>query len=125
MHNHYFDILNRISETPRWFDENGVPRYCAFVPEAISNIYANKVVLFEIECQNCGFTFNVVLSEEKHSDFSLKSKIKNHDLTYGDPPNVKCCETGARMTSLFKRVLEFWEIKNNKWVRNSKFENID
>jgi hypothetical protein len=31
---HYEDILSRIAEPPRWFDEQGVPRYCEFAPES-------------------------------------------------------------------------------------------
>ena len=28
MFQHYHDIQSRIAELPRWFDEQGVPRYC-------------------------------------------------------------------------------------------------
>ena len=36
----YEDILSRIAEPPRWFDEQGVPRYCEFAPHRIANIYS-------------------------------------------------------------------------------------
>jgi len=42
---HYEDILSRIAEPPRWFDEQGVPRYCEFAPHCIANIYADECAL--------------------------------------------------------------------------------
>jgi hypothetical protein len=41
---HYEDILSRIAEPPRGFDEHGVPRYCDFAPHRIANIYAREIV---------------------------------------------------------------------------------
>jgi hypothetical protein len=40
---HYEDILSRIAEPPRWFDEQGVPRYCEFAPHRIANIHARRM----------------------------------------------------------------------------------
>jgi hypothetical protein len=61
MHQHYEDILSRIAEPPRWFDEDGVPRYCEFAPDRIANIYADECALLAIECQSCARPFLVTL----------------------------------------------------------------
>ena len=58
---HYEDILSRIAEPPRWFDEQGVPRYCEFAPDRIANIHAQECALLAIECQSCGRPFIVAL----------------------------------------------------------------
>jgi DNA-directed RNA polymerase subunit N (RpoN/RPB10) len=58
---HYEDILSRISEPPRWFDEQGVPRYCEFAPDRIAN--ARECALLAIECQSCGRPFIVALDD--------------------------------------------------------------
>src|ERR1700681_1058651 len=58
---HYEDILSRIAEPPRWFDEQGVPRYCDFAPDRIANIHARECALLAIECQSCGRPFIVAL----------------------------------------------------------------
>ena len=54
---HYEDIFSRIAEPPRWFDEQGVPRYCEFAPDRIANIHAQECALLAIECQSCGRPF--------------------------------------------------------------------
>jgi hypothetical protein len=56
------DITSRIPEAPSWWDENGTPRYGAFLPEASPNIYAGEVILFQIECHNCQRHYDVSLT---------------------------------------------------------------
>ncbi|MEA1904451.1 MAG: hypothetical protein U9M97_01030 [Candidatus Hadarchaeota archaeon] len=43
MQANYSDIIERIQEEPRWYDENGTPRYSEFHPKYCPNIYANQV----------------------------------------------------------------------------------
>ena len=117
----YEDILSRIAEPPRWFDEQGVPRYCDFAPRRIANIYARECALVAIECQSCGRPFIValdtgtansnVISSPGHEPpwRSLAEIIRSHQIEYRDPPNVECCGVGAMQTSITRRVLEYWE----------------
>ena len=115
---HYEDILSRIAEPPRWFDEHGVPRYCEFAPQHIANIYADECALLAIECQSCGRPFNVAIdaamanrmaSKESAEWRTLADVIRSHDIHYGDPPNVNCCGVGHTQNSIPRRVLEYWE----------------
>ena len=97
---HYEDILSRIAEPPRWFDEQGVPRYCEFAPDRIANIHARECALLAIECQSCGRPFIVALDAgtANHNVISrpgqerewrtLADIIRSHQIEYRDPPNV-------------------------------------
>ena len=38
----YADILIRIKEEPKWYDENGTPRYEKFHPSFSPDIYARE-----------------------------------------------------------------------------------
>jgi hypothetical protein len=119
MFQHYSDILTRIAEPPRWFDEQGVPRYCQFAPAEIANIYAHECALLEIACQGCGQTFIVALDQKAANESiampgqkaqwqKLAELIRSHRIEYSDLPNVDCCGAGPSMTSVTKRVLEYW-----------------
>jgi hypothetical protein len=63
MHHDYSDITNLTDNNPLWYDENGVPRYCAFHPSHLANIYAGEAALVLIECQGCRTEFWVAFSE--------------------------------------------------------------
>ena len=119
MFQHYKDILARIAESPRWFDEQGVPRYCPFTPGAIANIYAHECALLEIACQGCGKSFIVAIDQKGANEAiampgqnvpwqKLADLIRSQKIEYSDPPNVECCGDGPSMTSVTKRVLEYW-----------------
>jgi hypothetical protein len=144
MHQNYYDIRDRIVEKPTWFDEHSVPRYLDFSPDRVANIYADRVALVLISCQQCGHKFKVAFSEsdtqrwkENHSKGPkghlytqieyLKINIETRALSYKDPPNIACCPAGPTMTSLSLEVLEFWERnlvpgKSYVWVRNHEYE---
>ncbi len=132
MNNEFDDITSRIAEAPSWHDENGVPRYGAFAPSAVPNIYANEAVLFKIACQGCGEKFQVSLSRAA-IEFSivdqepgtLRDRINNKTLHYGDPPNTGCCSTGPTMNSEPRRVLEYWHKSRDtgyEWKRDETME---
>ena len=115
---HYEDILSRIAEPPRWFDERGVPRYCEFAPDRIANIYADECALLAIACQSCGRPFSVALdaamanrmATTKSAEWrTLADIIRSREIHYGDPPNVDCCGVGHTQNSTPRRVLEYWE----------------
>ncbi len=126
MRHHYSDIRDRINELPMWFDEHGVPRYGAFSPDRLSNIYAREAALAEISCQSCGRPFNVAMDNTyAGKGRGLCDEIRLGRLHYGDPPNTRCCATGATMNSVMHRVLEYWlhdlEIHSG-WQRDPAFE---
>ncbi len=115
MNRYHRDIYERISGDPLWFDENAMPRYCAFAPDETANIYAREVALVDIACQGCGHRFLVAFSWDniefvrgvpvKHERFTPQTITRLH---YGDPPNVACCLSGPTMNCLDLRVVEFW-----------------
>lgn len=118
MHHHYRDILSRIAEPPRWFDENGVPRFDDFDPDTMANIYAQECVLMVIRCQACGVAFEValdartarqnLLSPETSGFRALAEIIRSGEVHYGDPPNTGCCAAGPTMNSVPVRVVQYW-----------------
>lgn len=117
MRYHYADIRERIAEQPKWWDEHGVPRYCEFAPNRTANIYADEAALIEIECQHCGASFLVAWTGERithgvNQDGTTWVKdsppFDPQTYEYGDPPNAGCCDIGACMSSIPRRVVEFW-----------------
>ena len=119
MHHDYSDITNLTDASPKWYDENGVPRYCNFHPDHLAYNYAAEAALVLIECQACKTKFHVAFSELnlKHKlwDESQKKRvaflsdlISDRTLHYGDPPNTHCCSTGPTMNSIPISVIEYW-----------------
>lgn len=123
MHRYYEDILKRINEPPKWFDEFAVPRFDEFEPTACADIYAKQVVLARIACQNCHRPFDVCFSWARLDDSpNLESLVHSKSLAYGDPPNIRCCDCGPTMSSDTERVLQFWEHTNWEWRRRPELE---
>lgn len=134
MFRHYEDILSRIAEPPRWFDELGVPRYCEFAPGQIADIYARECALLAIECQSCRHPFLVAVNQAtanqrdlsrmrgQTSGRDLASIIRSHDIHYGDPPNVGCCEEGLTQNTIPRRVVEYWRRVGRGWERDRSLE---
>lgn len=114
MNHHYDDIRSRIAEAPKWWDEHAVPRYCEFTPDETADIYAHEVALVEIACQGCdqeGRTtlFLVAFSWNGWEPGEIPVMLEQvKQLHYGDPPNTGCCLGGATMSSIPRRVVEFW-----------------
>lgn len=154
MNHSYEDIRSRIDEEPRWFDEDAVPRYCAFSPRETANIYADEVVLAEIACQGCGRPFHVCFSSNRLGQYrrafsiasheamnagrvltsedvaakldacSLAHAIETDELHYGDPPNVFCCPAGPTMNSVPVRVIEYWRQEKPEGARLSEWVRV-
>jgi len=142
MHNDYEDIRSRIAEAPSWHDDNGVPRYGAFRPEAVPSIYADEAALVEIGCQACRTRFRVAFHTSQGDRLmaaamrrdtnpmagpGLAEHIRGKTLHYGDPPNMGCCPAGPTMNSDPIRVLEYWRrgtwAENHmRWVRDPSLE---
>jgi hypothetical protein len=123
MNCNYKDIIDRIAETPTWWDENSVPRYCEFSPKRVSNIYATEVALVLIHCQGCGQPFKVAVSSGLLDDkMSVQEWVRDGYWQIGsDPPNIGCCEGGQAMCSSTKGVIEFW-IFDREWARDTSLE---
>jgi hypothetical protein len=126
---YYHDILSRIPEDPTWFDEHGVPRYCAFEPGEVANIYSGEVALVEITCQSCKRPFRVAFSQSRSERLTrhgakLAQDIRDGRAHYGDPPNVDCCLAGPTMNSEPRRVIEYWTNENadHRWQRDASLE---
>jgi hypothetical protein len=127
----YDDIRSRISEAPKWFDSNGVPRYDQFDPRLCPNIYADEVLLLRIACQACGERFSV----EMHCDHLRRimrpeRKAFSEQTTagsiphFGDPPRHGGC-SGETMNCEDLRVEEFWqrnEATRREWTRRADLE---
>ncbi|MGY3581915.1 hypothetical protein ACVIGB_000013 [Bradyrhizobium sp. USDA 4341] len=106
----YQDILSRIAEAPTWFDEHGVPRYEAFAPEMLPDIYAREAVLFKVNCQVCAQSFIVAKGGRLPDDpaKSLRVAVDQCKLHYGDPPATGCCPSGTTMNSVPVKVIQLW-----------------
>lgn len=137
MNYHYEDIRSAINKAPLWFDEHAVPRYCPFDPKDCANIYADECALVRIQCQACGRDFDVCFSESALTrlKFNLLTqregqgpgvadRIRDNSIDYGDPPNIGCCPAGPTMSSVPKRVIEYWILMQatHTWVRDQSLE---
>ncbi len=142
MNHHYSDIRDLIHKSPRWWDEQAVPRYCPFAPDQLANIYADECVLLLISCQNCEREFQVGMSssrsdvmrefwlqkeevtEQRARQHSLTGQVESGVIHYGDPPNIECCPSGPSMNCNDLRVLEFWRRDRGDWVRVPELERV-
>ena len=120
---HHFNDITSVMGRPKWWDENGYPRYVKFHPSETTDIYAAEAVLMEVGCQSCGMLFNVAITRTwwNHSN-DLAAHIKEHRLVYGDPPNYGCCPAGPTMGSDSIRVLEYWSRENGEWKADHRLE---
>ena len=137
----YTDILSRISEQPKWWDEQGTPRYCDFNPKALTNMYARACALLLIRCQFCHHEFTVAMEvdEKTKEDLNLwraeqaKANAQTDDgpdtpptcgflIHYGDPPNIGCCPGGPMANCDDLNVLEFWVYEKWDWQRLTPLE---
>lgn len=117
MHRHYADLLDG-RDPPQWWQDEGVPRFCAFAPGQVSDIYCDEAALVAITCQGCGTPFKVAFTSGSMDQVralmadrpfrSLADLIRERALHYGDPPNAECCAAGPTMNSEPRRVLEYW-----------------
>lgn len=130
MNYNYIDIISRINENPKWWDEYAVPRYCEFSPNEVANIYAQEVAFCLIECQYCGTEFKVAFSRGLVAiakGNSLEDSLRQDGfIHYGDPPNNNCCNAGPTMNSFPRKVIEFWSRMNNdkSWKRKEDLEGL-
>src|SRR3989454_3011954 len=87
----YDDIRSRIKDAIRWWDDNGVPRYCDFSPEECG-VYDVVVALVEVGCQACMERFRVAVTFDRESlrqvgeRYALPTAGNIGTFRYGDPP---------------------------------------
>ena len=116
MNHSYRDITSRIAEEPKWYDENGTPRYEPFAPALCPSIYAEQVILLRIACQDCGRQFDVELSGSVLCPLDDPQKLH-----YGDPPAHGC--VGDTMNCVDLAVLQVWDRRHlSEWKRRRKLE---
>lgn len=137
----YDDILERVGATPDWFDENGTPRFGAFTPRALPDIYADECVLLEVACADCRARFKVAMStsssarmiarargveESQPGERDLAEAIARKWIGYGDPPRAGHrdeCVAGATMSSDTERVIEYHRrAPGGPWRRDHALE---
>ena len=108
-----------------------MPRWCAFDPNEIANVYANEAALVLVACQGCEREFLVAVSNstlgwlQKGTRTSLLDLIEHGVVpTNGDPPNADCCAAGPTMSSEPVRVVEFWRraLPSPEWERGPRCE---
>lgn len=135
----YDDIITRIDEPPSYYTQQGVPRYGAFHPSAVT-VYANAVSLYQVRCQAemCGQLFEISYAwptlferlslREEHGGLpndiedqaavnawhiNIHKDINPHELVdLGDPPYHFYNDatcTGTTMSSITVALLEHWE----------------
>ena len=125
----YEDIRSRISDPIRWWDNNGVPRYCEFHPSRCG-IYDAVVALVEVACQACGKRFLVAVTLDGHALEELGDRYRRPthgdigSFHYGDPPSHRAegCLAGDTMNVESVRVAEFWEREAGEWRRLPEHE---
>lgn len=122
----YDDIHSRITDPVQWWDDNGVPRYCEFRPDACG-VYDQAVALVEVACQMCQQRFAVAMARDdgavRGNDYKRPSNGDLGSFRYGDPPShgTPGC-VGNSMTVESVRVLEFWEREKFNWIRRPEHE---
>ena len=133
MRQHYTDIRDKIAEPPKWWDENGVPRYIDFSPHYLADVYTQEGALVEIACAACQRLLYVAFSnilEEPLAKYGtpLADRIREGKLIYGDPPWHFNCQDGPSRACYELRVVEYWIRGHNsggwshQWRRESTFE---
>lgn len=144
MYQLYEDITNKLGK-PKWWDEEGVPRYCDFSPDEVADIYADKAALIIIQCQGCGQHLPVAWSFHKlriicyvpghptgpecFAQLTYPTKDNPGSIGFGDAPahnnlGDEYCHLGCVMTTDVRRIKEFWSRDELDWVRHPEFEFI-
>lgn len=120
----YKDILDRIPYAPTWFDDHGVPRYCAMHPDKLG-VYDDEAVFYRIRCQACGEEFNVGQGSSFLSGRRMREEFERGlDPYYGDPPRHVDRRTGSTrcagdtMVSDTIGILAYWQREHGgDWER--------
>ena len=106
----YSDILSLTAKPPRWYDQNGVPRYCEFHPHYCPDILSPEVALLRIACRHCGQEFEAEVHAEYFGRLGSSSSLH-----YGDPPAHSC--VGDSMNCRDLAVLQVWRRQALEWLK--------
>ena len=104
---------------PKWWDENGVPRYATFHPDLLG-VYDRYAVLAEVTCASCARVMLVALGRPK-LEIRANATLARIDLVrlvslveaWGDPPRhdlrpgERCA--GETMSAGRVQVVQAWE----------------
>lgn len=125
MTGNYSDITKRIEQKPKWWDEDGVPRYAKFHPKWCPDIHAKELILYVIACQDCKKQFRVQESWSSGDDIERLSlrTTGTMEIHYGDPPAHGC--VGDTMNCFDIKILEFWQRSGRfeiEWARIKSLE---
>lgn len=125
----YADIKALTDQEPTWYDDNGVPRYCAFSPDSLG-VYIKYACYVEIACQSCAKRFMVGVGANAHSWFPGDEEPHFNTLEslttrfhYGDPPRHDC--VGDTMNCVDIKIVEAWQKGAGfdwYWKRISEYE---
>ncbi len=124
MHANYMDIRARVAQYPRWFDENGAPRYGVFRPEDSPNIYAGECALVRARCTECGEQFSIEVNGGVFRAWGvLERLLVEGELEVGSPPWHGC--RGDARDAVPITVLEFWGRGEGAiWRRLTRLEGV-
>lgn len=123
--------LREALETPKWWDCQGVPRYCDFSPDVAGEIYCEWVSLMTVVCQDCEAEFQcsnaISLTDAWLRDKDLKNVAEDMvprvahwgDAPWHDVDNTPKADgpqcAGTTMSTDFKD-LRVWHRKGFDWV---------
>ncbi|WP_374280869.1 hypothetical protein [Novosphingobium sp.] len=115
----YNDILERISERPTWW-WRGVPRYGAFHP-ALVTLAGGEVLLVNAKCNLCDYEFRICTTGPG-GHWTFRDRIDVHaSIGLGNAPSG-CCGHGVNFLLCERKVEEFWEWREDSWVRQTSWE---
>lgn len=121
----YSDILDLSPTRPLWWDEQAVPRFCAFAPDKVANFYAREAALLLVRCQFGPIHYFVVaVSGPRLRGTTLADEIRAGTVHYGDPPRIAECGNGDA-NSIAIRVLQYWRedwTPLPRWFRDPSLE---
>lgn len=115
-----YDDISQLLGPPKWWDENGTPRYVDFGTAYVADPYCDEAALMEIACQSCGERFMVARTSNRHLPHradSIAVDIADRNLHYGDPPWFDCCPSGYTMNSVPLKVVQYWTRQTGTWRR--------
>jgi hypothetical protein len=118
----YSDIRSKLG-TPKWHDQNGVPRYDDFHPSLLG-VYDKFAALFLVECQSCYSVFPCAIGapdllfkdKEVLKIETIEDFIDNY-VVWGDAPwhNDEYQCAGTTMSSDVTEILSAWRKDNFEW----------
>lgn len=84
---------------------------------AMTEHHRMVAMTFHLNSKNNGTTnCSQIEAQFPREQYRLHTRIKTGNLFYKDPPNTGCCASGASMTSLMIKVLEYWTKDHQRYI---------